>query len=78
MSAPLSWLRDAYERRDALRAEGVHLQISVTTWGITIWSEGMTHEVSRAWSALDGASINPLIPSMDTVAARVRRERKAA
>lgn len=73
MTAPLAWLREAYERRDGLAAQGIHITLSVSAWGVTIWAAGQEPEIGRSWAMLESASVNPLIPTIDTVATKIRR-----
>lgn len=72
MTAPAAWLREAYERRDTLAAQGIHITIAPSAWGVTMWADGVEH-VGRAWPALDAASINPLIPTIETITTKLRR-----
>jgi hypothetical protein len=72
VTAPAAWVREAYERRDILAAQGVHITIVTSAWGVTMWADGV-EEIGRSWSALDAASINPLIPTIETITTRLRR-----
>src|SRR5205085_12674232 len=70
MPAPAGWVKEAFERRDMLAAQGVHITIVTSAWGVTMWADGVDG-IGRAWSALDGASINPLIPTIETITTRL-------
>lgn len=74
MTAPLAWLREAFERREALAAQGLDIVLSVSAWGVTIWHHGLEDTVGRSWGEMERASSNPLIPSMDTIASKARRK----
>jgi hypothetical protein len=74
MTAPAAWIREAYERRDILAAQGVHIVIVPSAWGVTMWPEGADVEaIGRAWSVLEGAGVNPLIPTIETLCTKLRR-----
>jgi hypothetical protein len=72
MPAPLAWLAEAYQRRQLLAEQGVHIIISVSAFGVTIWAEGI-EGYARSWAAIEAASTNPLIPTIETVCTRLRR-----
>jgi hypothetical protein len=74
MTAPASWLREAFERRDALAAQGVDIVLSVSSWGVTVWAHGLVDTIGRSWPAIEGASTNPLVPTIETLADRARRK----
>lgn len=76
MTAPAAWLREAYERRDTLAAQGVHITIVPSAWGVTIWAEGV-EGTGRSWSFLDSVSTNPLIPTIETICTKLRRKNAA-
>lgn len=73
MTAPLAWLVEAFIRRDQLMAEGVPIQLSVSSFGVSIWTPDHEIESMRAWSLLERAKSNPLMPSIETVAAKYRK-----
>lgn len=72
MTTPAGWLREAYERRDILAAQGVHITIVPSAWGVTMWADGVEH-IGRSWALIEGANTNPLIPTIETVCTKLRR-----
>lgn len=72
MSAPLAWLAEAYERRQLLAEQGVHIVIAPSAFGVAIWAEGV-EGYDRSWSSIEAASTNPLIPTIETVTTKLRR-----
>lgn len=77
MNAPLAWLREAYERRDQLAREGLPITLVPSVWGVSVWAEGV-ETTGRAWSLLEHASTNPLIPTIETTAMKLKARKALA
>lgn len=74
MPGTLGWMREAYDLRDNLRAQGVPLTIVPSAAGVSMWVEGADVDLNfRSWSLLESASTNPLIPTIETLVNRARR-----
>jgi hypothetical protein len=75
VAAPLVWIREAYERRDALRAMGTPLTIVPSAEGVSVWIDGADVDlVFRSWSLFEAAGSNPLIPTIETLVTRAKRK----
>jgi hypothetical protein len=77
MAAPLSWLRDAIAKRDQVaERDGVVVSVWVDSEGVQIFAPGSAS--LRSWDDLDAATSNPLVPTVETIAARVKRAKVPA
>lgn len=67
------WIQAAAARRLAIAAAGGPLiNITIEPEGIAIWHDG--DGALRTWAELARATIDPLTPSVEAVAARVKRK----